>query len=80
MIAVFSQAGDNMTFSQAVDKIFSYTSFGVSPSLERIGEIMMGAYASKRPSYKSRTDMLIVEANANGGLDNITAVLFCGEN
>lgn len=40
MIAVFSQVGDNMTFSQAVDKIFSYTSFGVSPSLERIGEIM----------------------------------------
>ena len=49
-------------------------------SNERIGEIMMGAYASKRPSYKSRTDMLIAEANANGGLDNITAVLFCGEN
>jgi hypothetical protein len=40
---------------------------------------MMGAYISKRPSYKSRTDMLMAEANANGGLDNITAVLFCGE-
>ncbi|MBR2315606.1 MAG: bifunctional folylpolyglutamate synthase/dihydrofolate synthase [Clostridia bacterium] len=29
-----------MTFSQAVDKIFSYTSFDVAPSLERIREIM----------------------------------------
>ena len=48
-------------------------------SNERIGEIMMGAYTSKRPSYKARTDMLINEANANGGLDNITAVLFGGE-
>ena len=48
-------------------------------SNERIGEIMMGSYTSKRPSYKARTDMLINEANANGGLDNITAVLFGGE-
>lgn len=48
-------------------------------SNERIGEIMMGSYTSKRPSYKARTEMLIAEANANGGLDNITAVLFGGE-
>ena len=46
---------------------------------ERIGEIMMGSYTSKRPSYKARTEPLINEANANGGLDNITAVLFGGE-
>ena len=46
---------------------------------ERIGEIMMGSYTSKRPSYKARTETLINEANANGGLDNITAVLFGGE-
>ncbi len=45
----------------------------------RIGEIMSGAYIAKRPSYKTRVERLIDEANAGGGLDNITAVLFGGE-
>lgn len=42
---------------------------------ERIGEIILGAYASKPPTYKARAEQLIAEANENGGLDNITAVL-----
>lgn len=46
---------------------------------ERIGEIMSGSYMAKPPSYKARVDKLIEEANAGGGLDNITAVLFGGE-
>lgn len=46
---------------------------------ERIGEIISGAYFSKTPSYKARVELLIDEANANGGLDNITAVLMGGE-
>ncbi|MBE6683177.1 MAG: Stp1/IreP family PP2C-type Ser/Thr phosphatase [Ruminococcaceae bacterium] len=45
----------------------------------RIGEIISGSYASKKPSYKVRTERLIEEANEGGGLDNITAVLFGGE-
>ena len=46
---------------------------------ERIGEIISGAYLTKKPSYKERVDKLIEEANAGGGLDNITAVLLGGE-
>ena len=42
---------------------------------ERIGEIISGSYATKAPSYKARTEHLVFEANENGGLDNITAVL-----
>ena len=48
-------------------------------SNERIGEIMSGSYLAKPTSYKARVDKLIDEANAAGGLDNITAVLFGGE-
>lgn len=44
-----------------------------------IGEIISGAYLPKKPSYKARVEHLIEEANANGGSDNITAVLFGGE-
>ncbi len=46
---------------------------------ERIGEIISGAYTSKHPGYKARVEKLIAEANENGGLDNITAVLLGGE-
>lgn len=46
---------------------------------ERIGEIISGSFSSKKPSYKARAERLIDEANAGGGLDNITAVLFGGE-
>ena len=46
---------------------------------ELIGEIISGAYMQKKLSYKARIERLIEEANANGGLDNITAVLFGGE-
>ncbi|MBO5767836.1 MAG: serine/threonine-protein phosphatase, partial [Clostridia bacterium] len=46
---------------------------------ERIGEIISGAYSTKKPSYKARVERLIDEANVGGGLDNITAVLFGGE-
>ncbi len=46
---------------------------------ERIGEIISGAYSSKRPGYKARIEKLVSEANENGGLDNITAVLLGGE-
>ena len=46
---------------------------------ERIGEIISGAYSTKKPSYKTRVERLIDEANVGGGLDNITAVLFGGE-
>jgi len=46
---------------------------------QRIGEIISGAYMSKPPSYKARIEKLIAEANENGGLDNITAVLLGGE-
>ena len=46
---------------------------------ERIGEIISGSYLNKKPSYKARVEKLIEEANAGGGLDNITAVLFGGE-
>ncbi len=46
---------------------------------ERIGEIISGMYTAKQPSYKVRVEKLIDEANAGGGLDNITAVLFGGE-
>jgi len=42
----------------------------------RIGEIISGSYLAKKPSYKDRVEKLIEEANAGGGLDNITAVLF----
>ncbi len=45
----------------------------------RIGEIISGSYLAKKPSYKDRVEKLIEEANAGGGLDNITAVLFGGE-
>ena len=46
---------------------------------KRIGEIISGSYLSKKPSYKSRVEKLIEDANAGGGLDNITAILFGGE-
>lgn len=48
-------------------------------SNERISEIISGSYSTKRPSYKARIERLVDEANAGGGLDNITAVLFGGE-
>ncbi len=46
---------------------------------KRIGEIISGSYLTKKPSYKERVEKLIEEANAGGGLDNITAVLLGGE-
>ncbi len=46
---------------------------------KRIGEIISGSYAAKKPSYKARVERLIDEANVGGGLDNITAILFGGE-
>lgn len=45
----------------------------------RLGFIMSGEYTAKPPSYKARVERLIDEANAGGGLDNITAVLIGGE-
>lgn len=46
---------------------------------KRIGEIISGSFATKKPSYKARVERLIDEANVGGGLDNITAILFGGE-
>jgi len=46
---------------------------------ERISRIISGAYINKSTSLKTRTEMLINEANEGGGLDNITAVLIGGE-
>jgi len=42
----------------------------------RIGEIISGSCSGKPLTYKERVEKLIEEANAGGGLDNITAVLF----
>ena len=48
-------------------------------SNDRISEIIAGTYIAKTPSYKARTEKLIAEANENGGLDNITAIVLGSE-
>lgn len=48
-------------------------------SNSRINEIISGEYVQKKPSYKARVEKLVAEANENGGLDNITAVLIGAE-